>query len=70
MILLIGGQKGGCGKTNLSTNLSAYLVGKGIDLILLDTDKAQNSSAKWAARRRIREDVPKEIGRASCRERV
>jgi len=59
MILLIGGQKGGCGKTNLATNLAAYLVGSGVDLILLDTDKAQNSSAKWAARRRSRNDVPK-----------
>jgi len=59
LILLIGGQKGGCGKTNLATNLAAYLVGNGVDLILLDTDKAQNSSAKWAARRRVRGDVPK-----------
>ncbi len=59
MIILIGGQKGGCGKTNLATNLAAYFVGKSVDLILLDTDKAQNSSAKWAARRRSREDVSK-----------
>lgn len=59
MILLIGGQKGGCGKSNLATNLSAYLVSTGKDLVLMDTDKAQNSSAKWAARRRSRGDVPK-----------
>lgn len=59
MILLIGGQKGGCGKTNLSTNLAAYLVNKGVDLMLLDTDKAQNSSAKWAARRRVQENIAK-----------
>lgn len=59
MILLIGGQKGGCGKTNLATNLAAYYVNKGVDLILLDTDKAQNSSAKWAARRGNCENIPK-----------
>ena len=52
MILLIGGQKGGAGKTNITTNLAAYLVGKAIDLIVIDTDRSQNSSAKWAARRR------------------
>jgi len=52
MIILIGGQKGGAGKTNITTNLSAYLVGLNKDLIIVDTDRAQNSSAKWAARRR------------------
>lgn len=57
MIILIGGQKGGCGKTNTATNLAACLVGKGKDLILIDTDQTQNSSAKWAARRRIRDGV-------------
>ena len=57
MIILIGGQKGGCGKTNITTNLSACLVNKDKDLILVDTDQTQNSSAKWAARRRIRDNV-------------
>lgn len=51
MKILVGGQKGGSGKTNLTTNLAAYWVNKGFDLTILDTDKAQNSSAKWAARR-------------------
>lgn len=51
MKILIGGQKGGCGKTNLATNLAVYYVNKGFDLTILDTDKAQNSAAKWAARR-------------------
>lgn len=58
MILTIGGQKGGCGKTNLATNLAAYYVNQGEDLILLDTDKAQNSSAKWAAKRASKEYLP------------
>lgn len=57
MIILIGGQKGGCGKTNTATNLAAHLVNQGKDLILVDTDRAQNSSAKWAARRRIQNTV-------------
>jgi len=57
MIILIGGQKGGCGKTNIATNLSAYLVQeKNIDLILIDTDKTQNSSGKWAKRRQLQKD--------------
>lgn len=59
MIFLIGGQKGGCGKTNLATNLAAYYVNNGVDLILLDTDKAQNSSAKWAALRGNRKNTLK-----------
>lgn len=57
MKILVGGQKGGSGKTNLATNLAVYWVNKGHDLILLDTDKAQNSSAKWAARRAQIHDV-------------
>lgn len=57
MIILIGGQKGGCGKTNIATNLAACLVNKGKDLILIDTDKHQNSSAKWAARRRMKDNI-------------
>jgi len=57
MIILIGGQKGGCGKTNIATNLSAYLVQeKNLDLILIDTDKTQNSSGKWAKRRQLQKD--------------
>ena len=51
MIILVGGQKGGCGKTNVSTNIAAYLAGQGRDLIVVDTDSRQNSSSKWAARR-------------------
>lgn len=57
MILLVGGQKGGAGKTNLATNLSAYLSSKGFDLIIIDTDSKQNSSAKWASRRRSQKDL-------------
>lgn len=57
MILLIGGQKGGAGKTNITTNLAAYLVGLEKDLIIVDTDRAQNSSAKWAARRRATNEI-------------
>ena len=57
MIILIGGQKGGAGKTNITTNLAAHLVNIGKDLIIVDTDRAQNSSAKWSARRRARDGI-------------
>jgi chromosome partitioning protein len=46
MILLVGGQKGGSGKTTLATNLACYVRCLGEDLILLDVDK-QCSSTNW-----------------------
>ena len=50
MNILIGGLKGGCGKTTLATNLAAYLAGRGADFALVDADR-QRSAAKWAERR-------------------
>ena len=46
MILLIGGQKGGAGKTTISTNIACYLANLGKDVILVDSDK-QNSATNW-----------------------
>lgn len=51
MILLIGGEKGGSGKTTLASNIAAWLALKGIDLVLLDADP-QATAAAWCARRR------------------
>lgn len=48
MILLIGGEKGGTGKTTLSTNLAAVRAAAGRDVILVDTDP-QGSASFWAA---------------------
>lgn len=50
MIVLIGGEKGGTGKSTLATNLCAYLAAAGKDVLLLDADR-QSTSANWAAER-------------------
>lgn len=47
MIVLIGGEKGGTGKTTLATNLAAMRARAGRDVLLLDTDK-QGSSSYWS----------------------
>jgi chromosome partitioning protein len=50
MILLIGGEKGGTGKTTLATNLAAKRALAGRDVLLVDTD-AQGSASYWAQSR-------------------
>ena len=46
MILLVGGQKGGAGKTTIATNIACFLANSGKDVILVDSDK-QNSATTW-----------------------
>lgn len=46
MIVLIGAEKGGTGKTTLATNLSAVRAKNGQDVMLLDTD-TQGSATYW-----------------------
>lgn len=46
MILLIGSQKGGCGKSTIAINIAAYLADAGKDVVLVDADR-QQSSANW-----------------------
>ena len=48
MILLIGGEKGGTGKTTLATNLAALRADGGRDVLLVDTDR-QGSASFWGA---------------------
>ncbi len=48
MIVLIGGEKGGVGKSTLATNLAVMRVLGGHDVLLVDTDK-QGSASSWAA---------------------
>lgn len=48
MIVLIGGEKGGTGKTTLATNLAAMRAGHKRDVLLVDTDP-QGSASLWAA---------------------
>ena len=50
MIVLVGGEKGGTGKTTLSTNLAALRAASGADVLLVDTDR-QGSASFWAATR-------------------
>lgn len=50
MIILIGGEKGGSGKTTIATNLSVCLAKSGRDVLLLDADR-QGTSALWASER-------------------
>lgn len=52
MILLIGGEKGGPGKSTIATNLAAIRVSENKDVLLIDTDK-QPTASYWCA---VRED--------------
>lgn len=61
MIILIGGEKGGTGKTTLATNLAAMLVSAGNDVLLVDTDK-QCSASAWCGTR----DMQDKVSRVPC----
>ena len=50
MILLVGGKKGGAGKSTLGSNLAVVMAKRGVDVMLLDADP-QGTASKWVARR-------------------
>lgn len=50
MILLIGAEKGGVGKSTLASNLAVHLACEGIDVVLLDTD-TQATCSRFVERR-------------------
>ena len=50
MIILIGGEKGGTGKTTIATNLASWLSVGGRDVLLLDADR-QGTARRWCDRR-------------------
>lgn len=50
MILLVGAEKGGTGKTTLAVNLATARVAHGYDVLLLDADP-QKSMSFWSATR-------------------
>lgn len=50
MIVLIGSQKGGAGKSTIATNLSVEFARLGRDVVLVDAD-AQRSASRWHADR-------------------
>jgi len=57
MIVLVGGEKGGTGKSTLATNLCAHLAVAGQDVLLLDADR-QSTSANWVAERSQHPELP------------
>lgn len=57
MIVLIGSQKGGCGKSTTAVNICAYLAGRGKDVVLIDADR-QCTSANWAMDRQNNSSLP------------
>jgi len=58
MIILIGGEKGGPGKTTIATNLAAMRTKKSQDLLLIDTDK-QPTASYWCSLREDRQVEPR-----------
>lgn len=58
MIILIGGEKGGPGKTTIATNLAAVRTKKFNDLLLIDTDKQQTASF-WCSLREQNQVKPR-----------
>lgn len=57
MITVIGGNKGGSGKTTTAINIAVALAKKGKDVCLLNAD-IQRTSAKWHAERETAGIVP------------
>lgn len=58
MIILIGGEKGGTGKTTLATNLAAMRALSGRDVLMIDTDP-QGSANYWAQSRDEESIIPR-----------
>jgi len=48
MIILIGGEKGGTGKTTLATNLASLFANDNEDVFIMDTDR-QGSASDWCS---------------------
>lgn len=57
MIVLIGSQKGGCGKSTTAVNICAELASNGRDVVLVDADR-QCTAANWAMDRSGNSSLP------------
>jgi chromosome partitioning protein len=58
MVLSVINLKGGVGKTTIATNLAVAFALNGKKVVLLDTDKGQNSSELWGAARSVSLGIP------------
>lgn len=58
MLVVVGGQKGGGGKTTLATNLATERVKKSKDVLLYDMDE-QRTATLWASRRDESPELPR-----------
>jgi chromosome partitioning protein len=56
MIILIGSQKGGCGKSTIAINIAAELVLQGKDVVLVDSDR-QGTAAHWISDRNSHAEI-------------
>lgn len=66
MILTVGGEKGGPGKTTIATNLAALASLNKIDVLLVNTDP-QDSAGSWASNRGALHPEKKSISCISLR---
>lgn len=57
MIVLLGSNKGGSGKTTVSCNLAVALAMQGSEVCLVDADR-QGSAARWNLERESAEITP------------
>lgn len=57
MIILIGSQKGGCGKSTTAVNICVALAKDGKDVVLVDADR-QGTAANWAMDRALNKELP------------
>jgi chromosome partitioning protein len=58
-IIVVGNEKGGCGKTTISVHLAVAAARDGFDVLLVDGDPGQQSTARWAAMRaQMHPDAP------------
>lgn len=57
MIITVGHEKGGCGKTTTATNVAVWLARRGADVLVLDADR-QRSASFWAAVRASTPSLP------------
>ena len=51
MIILVGNQKGGCGKSTTACNIAGILANSGRDVMLVDADR-QITTSLWVAERK------------------